>query len=357
MHVTLLHSHSFRGLADVIFEPGTGVNIIYGANAQGKTSVLEAVLYAATTRSHRTATDMELARHGSKEFHVKVGAASGGYPLSIEAHWWKGAKRFKVNGQAQSRLSDILGRLCVVFFSPEDIALVKGAASNRRLFLDMELSQLQPLYLRALQQYRQALRQRNELLRQHHCDPDMLAVWEAQLAEHGRVLMAERDSAINTLSEIASALYAQLIEEEPLALAYQPDVADPDALADTLQKTRATDIQRKNTCRGPHRDDVDIQIAGKSARIYGSQGQQKSAALILKLAEVELMRQRMGEYPVVLLDEALAELDASRARRLLTTVPEAAQVIITTAQPIELLPLSRESATLFHIDRGHLEKI
>ena len=357
MHVTSLHSRSFRGLADMTFEPGAGVNIIYGANAQGKTSVLEAVLYAATTRSHRTTTDMELARHGSNEFHVKASATTGGCPVNIEAHWWKGAKRFKVNGLAQSRLSDILGRLCVVFFSPEDIALVKGAASNRRLFLDMELSQLQPPYLRALQQYRQALRQRNELLRQHQCDPDMLAVWEAQLAEHGHVLMTDRDGAIHELSTMASALYAQLIEDEPLTLSYQPDIADPNAIADTLQKTRASDIQRKNTCRGPHRDDVDIQIAGKSARTYGSQGQQKSAALILKLAEVELMRQRMGEYPVVLLDEALAELDANRARRLLKAVPEAAQAIITTAQPIELLPLSRENATLFHIDRGHLEKI
>jgi DNA replication and repair protein RecF len=184
----------------------------------------------------------------------------------------------------------------------------------------------------------------------------MLAVWEAQLAEHGKLLMTERAEAVRTLSTIASALYAQLIEDEPLTLEYQPDIADADGIAETLQKTRASDIQRKNTGRGPHRDDVEIHISGKSARSFGSQGQQKSAALILKLAEVELMRQRMGEYPVVLLDEAPAELDAERAKRLLTAVPEAAQAIITTAQPIELLPLSREKASVFHIERGRLEK-
>ena len=356
MHLTSLHTRCFRGLAETLFEPGIGVNIIYGANAQGKTSVLEAVLYAATTRSHRTTADTELAQHGHNEFHVTANAAADGCPISIEAHWWKGAKRFKVNGLAQPRLSDILGRVCVTFFSPEDIALIKGAASNRRLFLDMELSQLHPPYLRALQQYRQALRQRNELLRKHDCDADMLAVWEVQLATHGKVLVDEREEAIKELSVLAADLYARLIEDEPLTLAYQPDISDANAIEETLQKTRASDMQRKNTGRGPHRDELDIQIAGKSARSYGSQGQQKSAALILKLAEVEFMRRRLGEYPVVLLDEAPAELDADRARRLLTAVPEAAQAIITTAQPIEMLPVSREKAAIFHIEGGRLEK-
>ena len=356
MLLTSLHCRHFRGLEDIVFEPGTGVNIIYGANAQGKTSVLEAILYAATTRSHRTTTDAELAQHGGNEFHITANVTANDSPGTIEVHWWKGAKRFKINGVAQPRLSDVLGKLCVVFFSPEDIALVKGPASTRRLFLDMELSQLHPIYLRALQQYRKALRQRNELLRHHSCDPDLLAVWETQLAEYGKTLITERQEAIGELSVIAGELYAQLIENEPLSLSYQPDINDADAIVDILQKTRTADMTRKNTGRGPHRDELVIQIAGKSARTYGSQGQQKSAALILKLAEVELMRRRVGEYPVVLLDEAPAELDNDRARRLLEAVPEEAQAIITTAQPIELFPLSQQHAALFQIERGHLEK-
>ncbi|HEX71873.1 MAG TPA: DNA replication/repair protein RecF [Candidatus Hydrogenedentes bacterium] len=356
MLITSLQYRLFRGLEDAVFEPAPGVNIIFGANAQGKTSVLEAILYAATTRSHRTAADAEIARHGGREFHVVANATSRECPVTIEAHWWKGAKRFKVNGLAQSRLSDILGRVCAVFFSPEDIALVKGAASGRRLFLDMELSQLHPPYLRALQQYRQALRQRNELLRQRHCDSDMLAVWEAQLAEHGRMLMTDRCAAVSELSAIATELYAQLIEDEPLTLVYQPDVDAPDAIGETLQRTRSADIARKATGRGPHRDEMEIRIADKSARAYGSQGQQKSAALVLKLAEVELMRRRMGEYPVVLLDEAPAELDSRRARRLMNAIPGAAQAVITTAQPLQALPISSENAAIFHIERGRLEQ-
>ncbi len=356
MILNSLHCRCFRGLADMVFTPGPRVNIIYGANAQGKTSVLEAILYAATTRSHRTTVDAELARHGGHEFHLIAEAVAGDCPVNIEAHWWKRAKRFKVNGVAQARLSDILGRICVVFFSPEDIALVKGAASSRRLFLDMELSQLHPAYLRALQQYRQALRQRNELLRCRHCDADMLAVWEAQLAEHGSTLIRERDVATRDLSAIAADLYGQLVADETLELAYQPDISDPDLIEDTLQRTRTADITRGNTGRGPHRDEMEIRIAGKNARSYGSQGQQKSAALVLKLAEVELMRRRVGEYPVVLLDEAPAELDSDRSKRLFTAIPEAAQAVITTAQPVELLPVSQKNAALFRIHGGNLEQ-
>ncbi len=355
MMLHTLHCRRFRGLADTTFTPGPGVNIIYGANAQGKTSVLEAILYAATTRSHRTTTDAELARHEGHEFHIVANATRGNSPVTIEAHWWKGAKRFKVNSATQARLSDILGQLCVVFFAPEDITLVKGAASGRRLFLDMELSQLYPVYLRALQQYRHALRQRNELLRQHRDDTEMLAVWEAQLSEHGGVLMRMRAETITELSEIAADLYGRLVADEPLALTYQPDVGAPDAIAETLARARTTDLNRGNTGRGPHRDEMDIRIGDKSARAYGSQGQQKSVALVLKLAEVMLMQRNIGEYPVVLLDEAPAELDSNRAQRLFTVIPDAAQAIITTAQPIELLPLSRENATLFQIEGGCLE--
>ncbi len=357
MQLTSLQCRGFRGLADIHFEPGPGLNVLRGANAQGKTSVLEALLYAATARSHRTASDQEIVRHGADAFHIIAEAQAVERAVRIEAHWWRGAKRFKINGLAQTRLSDILGRLCVVFFSPEDIALVKGAAASRRLFLDMELSQLQPAYLRALQQYRQAMRQRNELLRRDQADSDMLSAWEAQLDEHGKTLMRERAAYIATLSKLAAEYYARVVADEPLHLIYRPDIADPDAIAATLCRARKTDLIRKSTGRGPHRDDVEILIAEKPARAFGSQGQQKSAALIIKLAEVELMRGRMGEYPLVLLDEALAELDGERSQRLLDALPEPAQAIITTAQPGQLPDLSHRATHMFFIERGALEKI
>ncbi|NLE19963.1 MAG: DNA replication/repair protein RecF [Clostridiales bacterium] len=356
MRLTRLHCRGFRGLQDTDFAPGPALNILSGANAQGKTSVLEAILYAATTRSHRASSDEELARYGTGEFHVRIEAEAAPGAVAIEAHWWREAKRFKVDGVPQTRLSDILGRVCVVFFSPEDISLVKGAASRRRLFLDMELSQVLPPYLRALQQYRQALRQRNELLRRQCDDPALLEPWEQQLAVHGALLIRERETYIRELAGIAAPLYGRIVEEEPLELAYKPDIADPSLVAVILAEARRGDLLRKATGRGPHRDDVEINIAGKPARTFGSQGQQKSAALVLKLAEMELMQRQVGEYPVVLLDEALAELDAVRGARLFDALPEGVQAVITTAQPAQLPVHLQRDCRHFHIERGHLEQ-
>lgn len=356
MRLTRVSCSGFRRLADTDITPGSRINLIYGANAQGKTSLLEAIMYAATTRSHRTASDDELVCHGADAFHVVIEAETRVGHTFIEAHWWRYAKRFKVNGAPQKRLSDILGKICVVFFAPEDIALVKGSAANRRLFMDMELSQLMPSYLRALQHYRQYLRQRNELLRCQCEDDRQLAPWEIHLAQHGAALMHERENFIRDLSKIAEELYARTVAEEPLELKYRPDISEPDAIERVLGDTRKSDLIRKSTGRGPHRDDVEILISGKPVRAFGSQGQQKSVALIVKLSEVELMCRRMGEYPVVLLDEALAELDANRAAQLMRVIPSNAQTLITTAQPALLPDFCRAGCRMFFIEEGRLEE-
>lgn len=347
----------FRGLSDMEFTPGAGINLLYGGNAQGKTSVLEAILYAATARSHRSTNDADLVCHEKEDFHIYLEGETAKRSLSIEAHWWKGAKRFKVNGVAQNRLSDLLGQLCVVFFSPDDIALIKGGASVRRLFLDMELSQLSTPYLRALQQYRQALRQRNEMLKHLQFDAELMGLWEAQLAAQGSRLMDERAAYIAQLSAIASPLYSQIVEKEPLEIIYTPDIPDKEEFASLLERSRKTDQQRRSTGRGPHRDDLDILISGRSARVFASQGQQKSAALIVKLAEVALVHGRLGDYPLILLDEAVAELDENRTHRLFRALPEGAQVLITTAQPAQLPETIRSDSRVFRLEKGTLEKV
>lgn len=357
MKLTKMTCQGFRGLSDLEFFPGPGINLLYGANAQGKTSVLEAILYASTARSHRSSNDSELVRHGTEEFHIYLEAETAKRPLFIEAHWWKKAKRFKVNDIAQSRLSDLLGHLCIVFFSPDDISLVKGGAGVRRLFMDMELSQLNTPYLRALQQYRQALRQRNEMLKQIQCDEELLELWEAQLVAQGSILMAERSAYVEELSAIASPLYSRIVEAEELAITYCPDIPEAEEFASVLERSRKADQQRRTTSRGPHRDDMEILISGRSARIFGSQGQQKSAALIVKLAEVALVRSRINDYPLILLDEATAELDAERTGRLFEALPEEAQVLITTAQPAQLPDSVRDESQIFHLEEGSLEKI
>jgi len=355
MRLLELHCQSFRCLDELRFAPGAGLNVIRGGNAQGKTSVLEAVLFAATSKSHRTNNEADLVRHGAESFHIAVSAERADRRVRIEANWWQGAKRFKVNGVPQTRVSDILGRVHVVFFSPEDIELVKGGAGERRRFLDMELSQVDASYLISLQQYRQVLRQRNELLRAGHPDPDLFAAWDAQLAAHGGALIAARRSFLAELAPLAAQAHANIAEGEALALEYSPDVEDAETLLQLLERNRAMDIRRGTTGRGPHRDEVRLDITGHPARSHGSQGQQRTAALSLKLAELHLVKRRAGEFPVLMLDEVLAELDASRADCLFDAIPSEVQCIVTTTDAGPSAALSGRACQVFPIERGHLD--
>lgn len=357
MRIARVDCRSFRCLAGVSFAPEPGINLIRGANAQGKTSLLEAIRFAATTKSHRTSRDEELCRHGDASFFVRVSALRSDREAVVEAGWSQGAKRFRVNGVAQVRLSDILGKLNVVLFCPEDVELVHGAASARRQFLDMEISQVNSAYLAALQQYRQALRQRNELLKQPQPEAAQLDVWEAQLAAHGRALMDERDRYVRELSELASSAYQRIAGGELFSVAYAPDVPEPGQIATALFRARETDIKRRATERGPHRDDLTLLVSERPARQFSSQGQQKSAALALKLAELELVRARTGEYPVLMLDEVLAELDEDRARRLFAAIPADVQCLVTTTELEHRPGRFGTTWTNYRIERGILEKI
>lgn len=355
MWLTHLTCRRFRCLDAISFHPEPGLNIIHGDNAQGKTSLLEALLYVCTARSHRTGNEGELAAHGEDGFSITAAAQRADREVHLEAHYWQKAKRFKVNGVAQIRISDILGRINTVFFSPEDVGLVKGSATGRRRFLDMELAQINPRYLAALQQYRVVLKQRNSLLKQYKPDPAMLEVWEAQLVPHGDVLMEERARFVAALSLHAAEAYQRIAAEEPLRLTYAPDLDGREDFASLLARTRDTDIRRKQTTRGPHRDDVEIAIAGKPARIYGSQGQQKSAALALKLAEIALIREGTGEYPILMLDEVLAELDAHRAGRLFEALGDTVQCLVTTTERELAEKIGGRPYRRYQMTRGQLE--
>ncbi len=353
MHLVKVECRTFRCLANVCFEPAPGLNIIRGENAQGKTSVLEAVLFAATSKSHRTGVENDLVQYGAEGFHVGLDAKGQGRTVAVAANWWRGAKRFKVNGIAQSRVSDILGRVKVVLFSPEDVELIKGGAAARRRFLDMELSQISPPYLASLQQYRQALRQRNELLRGAHPDTALLEVWEEQLASCGAELMEARGGYVEELSGHAARAHTAIAGTEPLQVEYKPDVPTSEALPEVLARSRETDIRRRATHRGPHRDEVEVRIDEKPARGFGSQGQQKTAALALKLAELDLVKSRTGEYPVLMLDEVLAELDAGRSRRLLESIDKEVQCLMTTTETEDASGLDGAN---FRIRKGCLEE-
>ena len=355
MWLTQLTCRCFRCLGDIEFAPGPGLNIVHGDNAQGKTSLLEALLYVCTARSHRTQQERELVRHGEEGFSITARAERSDREVSLEAHYWQKAKRFKVNGVSQTRISDILGRINTVFFSPEDVGLIKGGGSPRRRFLDMEISQINAPYLAALQQYRQVLKQRNSLLKHPRPDVAMLEVWDAQLVGPGETLMRERARFVAALSELAATAYGRIATQEDLQLTYTPDVDEAGSFEAALARSRDTDIRRRQTMRGPHRDDIEIVIAGKSARVYGSQGQQKSAALALKLAEIDLIHDQTGEYPILMLDEVLAELDAHRAQHLFESLVDKVQCLVTTTERELTEKIGGRPYRRYQMTRGELE--
>jgi DNA replication and repair protein RecF len=356
MYLTRFYCQNFRCLAELDFEPSAGINVICGHNAQGKTSLLEGILFAATSKSHRTNNEQELVRHGENGFRLSATAKRCDREVTLEAFWYEGIKRFRVNGVAQTRMSDILGKLSAVLFSPEDIGLVKGAGTSRRRFVDMELAQILPEYLNALQRYRHALRQRNELLRHTSPDPELLDIWDHQLGEHGTVLVRERTFFLRQLAEHAADVYGEIASGELLAIDYASDVGPEHSILEVLGRSRSADIRRQTTLHGPHRDDVDIAVAGQPARNYGSQGQQKTVALALKLAVVHLIKERTNEYPLLMLDEVLSELDEKRSRQLFKAVPAEVQCLLTTTSVTRREVLTAQNTVLFQVDRGELRR-
>ncbi len=349
-----LKTEGFRCLTALEFTPGEGLNVIAGDNAQGKTSILEAILFAATSKSHRTTREAELVQYGRPGFRVHASGQRNSRSVTVDATWWQGEKRFKVNGVAQGKVSDILGKMPVVFFSPEDVALVRGSAAVRRKFLDMEISQLEPAYLRALQQYRTALKQRNELLKQNGREPALLDAWDEQLIRHGRVLVERRNAFIKELGCAAVAAYETIASQEPFTLRYLPDVSPDQDHARVLTQYRERDRSQGLTNRGPHRDDFELTVSGKPARHFASQGQQRTAALALKLAELKLVCERIGEYPVFMLDDVLSELDAKRSERLFQAIPQTVQCLVTTTAMTAPAAPSGVHCTCFHIRSGTL---
>lgn len=354
MRLIELSCDHFRCLRELRFAPGPGVNVIRGDNAQGKTSILEAALYAATSKSHRTSSESDLVERGEPLFRVGARVERAAREVFTEIAWSHGAKRVKVNGVNQTRVSDLLGKINVVIFSPEDSDLVRGSASNRRTFLDMELSQLHANYLHALQRYRHAMRQRNEVLRSPMQDEALLEPWDAQVAEHGAVLMRERRRFVDELAPLANRAYGAIADGEQMRVAYRPDVKEDVPLLDALVASRKTDLRQGVTTRGPHRDDLEFVVDEKAARQFASQGQQKTAGLAVKLAELELMRARTGEYPVLLLDDVFAELDANRSREVLSTIPAGVQCLITTTEFALTSELEARHPAVFTIRNGAL---
>ena len=304
------------------FDPGT--NVLYGDNAQGKTNILESVYVCATTKSHRGSKDREIIEFGEEESHIKMNIRKDDVPYRIDMHLKKNkTKGVAINGIAIHKASELFGVVNVVFFSPEDLNLIKNGPAERRRFVDLELCQLNRLYVHSLVQYNKIILQRNKLLKEIAFRPEyeeMLDIYDMQLVSYGRELIHYRNDFIDQMNGIIRDIHFNLSGgKEELEIRYEPNT-EADVMEKALKKSRMQDLRQKTTLTGPHRDDISFYVNNIDIRKFGSQGQQRTAALSLKLAEIELVKKIVKDYPILLLDDVLSELDSGRQEHLLSGI-------------------------------------
>jgi len=348
MFVESVELKNYRNYEELHMEFDPGTNVLYGDNAQGKTNVMESVYLCATTKSHRGSKDKEIIRFSQDESHIKMMIRKDGVPYRIDMHLKKNkTKGIAINGLPIRRASELFGIVNVVFFSPEDLNIIKNGPAERRRFVDLELCQLNRLYVHALAQYNRTLIQRNRLLKELSFKPellDTLDIWDMQLASFGKDVIKSRREFADQLNELIRDIHSHLSGgREELVIRYEPNTEENELEA-ALKRSRDTDLRQRTTMAGPHRDDLSFVVNGIDIRRFGSQGQQRTAALSLKLAEIELVKKLVKDYPVLLLDDVLSELDSRRQEHLLSGIKHI-QTIITCTGLDDLVTHS------FHIDR------
>lgn len=355
MIVKSLELSNFRNYESLVVEFDPGTNIFYGDNAQGKTNILEAIYLSATTKSHKGSKDKEVIRFGNDEAHLRTYLEKESVPYKVDMHLRKSkSKGIAIDGVKITKAAQLMGLLNVILFSPEDLCIIKNGPAERRRFMDMELCQLDQSYLYDLNHYNKVVNQRNVLLKNITNQPelkDTLSIWNAQLLSYGSRIIARREQFINQLNEIVTDIHAKLSgNREKLVLLYEPDVT-VDAFWQKLIQNEERDIRMKMTSVGPHRDDFCFSVSKIDIRKYGSQGQQRTAALSLKLSEIEIVKKITKDKPVLLLDDVLSELDSNRQNYLLNSIGDI-QTIITCTGLEEFVANRFEINKIYHVVNG-----
>ncbi|MFD1362636.1 DNA replication/repair protein RecF [Lentibacillus salinarum] len=369
MNIEQLQLKNYRNYEKLAISFHDKINIIIGENAQGKTNLMEAIYVLAFSKSHRTPREKELIQWECDYAKIegRITKRKQSFPLEIMLST-KG-KKAKLNRIEQKKLSDYIGALNVVMFAPEHLSLVKGAPQTRRRFIDMELGQIQPTYIYHLGQYQKILKQRNHLLKQLQRreiqDKTMLHVLTEQMIEHAAILLERRFVFLDLLRQWAGPIHAGISHgTEKLGIRYAPTIevsesTDKDKLVDiythTFFELQEKEIDRGTTLIGPHRDDIHFHVNAKNVQTYGSQGQQRTTALSVKLAEIELICNEVGEYPVLLLDDVLSELDDHRQSHLLNTIRGKVQTFVSTTNIDGIDQQTLHEAQLFRVDQGTVE--
>ena len=357
MNIRSIELKNFRNYENLEISFDEGTNILFGDNAQGKTNILEAAYMSGTTKSHKGSRDREMIRFGEEEAHLKTVVVRGGREYQIDMHMKKNrAKGIAIDKIPIKKASELFGILNIVFFSPEDLNIIKNGPVERRRFLDSELCQLDRIYLADLTNYNKILAQRNKLLKDMIYRPslsDTLPVWDMQLIETGKKIIRRRKQFVDELREIVSDIHYRISGgKEELFLKYEPNIDDI-FFEDELSRAKEKDKKLCQTSVGPHRDDLLFSIGDVDIRKYGSQGQQRTSALSLKLSEIELVRKSISDTPVLLLDDVLSELDSSRQNYLLNNISDT-QTIITCTGLDEFVRNRFTVNRVFEVIAGHV---
>ena len=354
MKINSLKLKNFRNYDLLNLEFDDATNIFYGDNAQGKTNILEAVYLSGTTKSHRGTKDRDMIEFGKDESHIEAIVEKRGINYQIDMHLKKNSPK----GIAIRKASELFGIVNIVFFSPEDLNIIKNGPAERRRFIDLELSQLDKVYLNNLSNYNRIVNQRNHLLKEIGFQSgvmETLEIWEMQLIDYGNRIIERRKKFIEEINEIVSNIHKKLTGDwECLQLIYEPSNGEI-PLEKALERNRERDMRIKSTSVGPHRDDICFMVGDLDIRRFGSQGQQRTAALSLKLSEIELVKKSINDKPILLLDDVLSELDKHRQNYLLDSIDDI-QTLITCTGVDEFVNHRFSINKVFHVQNGQVER-
>ena len=355
MYIESIQLKNFRNYEFLEMEFEKGTNILYGDNAQGKTNILEAVYLCGTSKSHKGSKDKEIIRFHEDESHIRMMIRKDGMSYKIDMHLKKNkAKGVAINGLPIKKARELLGVVNLVFFSPEDLNIIKNGPSERRRFLDLELCQLDTIYLTDLANYNHVINQRNKLLKDMSFNSklkDTLDVWDMQMVHYGKQIIRKRKAFVEELNEIVHDIHRNLTGGiEQIDVVYEPNT-ESESFEETLFRNRERDLRMKMSSTGPHRDDLCVMVNGIDIRKYGSQGQQRTAALSLKLSEIYLVKKRIKDTPVLLLDDVLSELDGNRQTYLLDSIHDI-QTMITCTGLDDFISHQFQINKVLHVIKG-----
>lgn len=357
MIIKSLELTNYRNYDSLNINFSEGTNILYGNNAQGKTNILESIFLCATTKSHKGSKDKEIIKFGHEESHIRAYIEKNDIQQRIDMHLRSSkTKTIAIDEMKIKKAAELLGLLKVVFFSPEDLSIIKNGPAERRRFIDMELCQIDNFYLYNLNNYNKIVNQRNVLLKDLYMNPslrDTINIWNSQLISYGSKVIERRKVFIDQLNEIIRDIHKTLSGgKEDITIVYEPNTEIENFEAELIKCTEK-DIKLKQTTVGPHRDDISFMVDGIDIRKYGSQGQQRTAALSLKLSEIELIKKITKENPILLLDDVLSELDSNRQNYLLNYIGKM-QTIVTCTGLDEFINNRFEIDKVFKIEEGKI---